>query len=80
MTQLSNVCECAPCVINSRVCHAYKCNSLIVLLNFILAMGFLKKISDETRALVRFLGMEKNIRSAKLRKRLKFRNQLWHDI
>ena len=51
MTQLSNVCECAPCVINARVCHAYKCNSLIVLLNFILAMGFLKKISDETRAL-----------------------------
>ena len=71
MTQLSNVCGCAPCVINARVCHAYKYNSLIVLLNFILAMGFLKKISDETRALVRFLGMEKKYSIREIAKKAK---------
>ena len=68
---MSNVCGCAQCVINARVRQECKYNSFIVLLNFILAMGFLKKISDETRALVRFLGMEKKYSIREIAKKSK---------
>ena len=38
------------------------------------------KISDETRALVKFLSMEKSIQFGKLQKRRRFLNRLWHGI